>query len=385
MARSRGLGDVYKRQIQKYGSLTAVRAVETFAKSQLALTPDAWDADDMMLNTPGGVIDLSTGAIIEGASARDMLCTKLAGTTAAPAGSPTPLWDRFLRDVTDGNADLIAYLQRIAGYTLTGLTHEHGLMFVHGSGGNGKSVFLNVLQDVMGSYSHTAQMTTFTESKFDRHPTEIAALRGARLVTAQETEEGRYWAEAKIKELTGGTRISARFMRQDEFTFQPKFKLVIAGNHRPRLRNPDEAMKRRIHLIPFTVTIRDKDTGLQDKLRAEYPAILRWAIDGCIEWQRIGLAMPDVVRTATDEYLASEDKIRQWIAECIDTTRRDDAENKAQLYKSYKRWSEDAGHPWPMDKSRWYAALQAMGYSEMMTGSGQRVIRGLRFVESDTF
>jgi putative DNA primase/helicase len=148
-------------------------------------------------------------------------------------------------------------------------------------------------------------------------------LRGIRLVVAQETEVGRQWAEARIKSITGGDPVRARFMRQDFFEYTPQFKLVIVGNHKPALRNVDEAMRRRIHLVPFTVTIppAERDKELFEKLKPEWPGILRWAVDGCLEWQEIGLAPPPAIIAATDEYLAEEDALARWIEECCDSGR----------------------------------------------------------------
>ena len=177
-------------------------------------------------------------------------CTKVAG--AQPDGiGHCPRWRTFLDQVTGGDTELAAYLQRVAGYCLTGHTSEHALFFLYGTGANGKSVFVNTLAGIMGDYAVTAPMDTFTESRNERHPTEIAMLRGARLVTASETQAGRNWNEALIKVLTGGDRVRARFMRQDFFEFTPQFKLMISGNHKPALRNVDEAIRRRLHLIPF--------------------------------------------------------------------------------------------------------------------------------------
>jgi putative DNA primase/helicase len=169
-------------------------------------------------------------------------------------------------------------------------------------------------------------------------------LRGARLVTAQETEEGQAWAESRIKSLTGGDPITAHFMRQDDFTFIPQFKLIIAGNHKPQLKNVDEAIRRRLHLIPFTVTVdaaqRDKD--LPAKLRSEWPGILAWAIRGCLEWQRTGLNAPDSVRVATDEYLTSEDALGLWIDENCNCARGLTGKSSA-LFDHWKSWASTAG------------------------------------------
>jgi putative DNA primase/helicase len=198
-------------------------------------------------------------------------------------------------------AELSAYLQRMAGYSLTGSTQEHALFFLYGLGANGKTTFLNTITACAGDYHRTAPIETFTTSSVDRHPTDLAGLRGARLVTAVETEEGCHWAEGRIKSLTGGDKISARLMRQDFFEYTPQFKLIIAGNHKPGLKSVDEAIRRRFNLIPFTVTIPpdERDGALPEKLKAELPGIMQWMINGCVDWQERTLAPPEVVATAT--------------------------------------------------------------------------------------
>ena len=160
---------------------------------------------------------------------------------------------------------------RCAGYSLTGLTVEHALFFLYGTGANGKSVFCNVVAAIQGDYATTAPMDMFMATTGERHPTDLAGLRGARFVSAVETEQGRRWAESKLKLMTGSDPIKARFMRQDFFEFMPQFKLVIAGNHKPAIRNIDEAMRRRFHMVPFTVTIpkAQRDKTLTDRLLAE--------------------------------------------------------------------------------------------------------------------
>ena len=226
----------------------------------------------------------------------------------------------FLDTVTGGDADLQAYLQRMAGYCLTGVTTEHALFFLYGTGANGKSVFVNTLTAIMGDYATVAAMDMFMATHGDRHPTDMAGLRGARLVTAIETEQGSRWAESKLKALTGGDKITARFMRQDFFEFTPQFKLLIVGNHKPSIRNVDEAMKRRLHMVPFTVTIppAKRDKRLPDRLLAERDGILAWALQGCLEWQRTGLRPPAAVMAATEDYFEAEDAIGRWIDErCV--------------------------------------------------------------------
>lgn len=324
-------------------SAKTVAAVERLARAdrRLAATVDQWDDDPWLLNTPGGVVDLRTGRY--GSHRLEDYATKLAGV-APDAACPIPNWLKFLERVTAGDNNLIAYLKRTTGYTLTGVTREHALFFMYGTGANGKTTFLNAITAATGDYHRTAPIETFTAVTGERHPTDLAGLRGARLVTAIETEEGRRWAEAKIKALTGGDKISARFMRQDFFEFVPQFKLLIAGNHKPGLRSVDEAIRRRFNLIPFTVTIppAERDEALPDKLKAELPGILAWIIAGCLEWQEKGLAAPSAVTAATAAYLEAEDAVAAWIDECCE--RDPNAwESTAALFSSWSAWAIKAG------------------------------------------
>jgi putative DNA primase/helicase len=310
---------------------------------RIAATTDQWDADPWLLNTPDGVVDLRTGIMREH-RAEDYMTKQAA---VSPAGE-CPRWLQFLDEITAGNSELQYFLQRWFGYTLTGSTREHALSFGYGTGANGKSVVTETICGILGDYATTASIETFVVTHNEQHPTELARLRGARLVSASETEEGRRWAESKIKSLIGGDRVAARFMRQDHFQYTPQFKLWIVGNHKPGLRSVNEAIRRRFMLVPFTVTIppAERDPDLAKKLKAEWPGILQWMIDGCLEWQMKGLAPPAAVTDATNAYLANADAIALWLEECtfVDKTATDGGwDSLAMLYQSWKEWSEGAG------------------------------------------
>jgi putative DNA primase/helicase len=347
-----------------------VAAVEKLSRSdrRVAATIGQWDADPWLLNTPAGTVELRTGRLRP--ARREDFCTKV--TTVAPSGS-CPLWLTFLERITAGDGDLRGFLQRMAGYALTGSTQEHALFFGHGTGANGKGVFVNTLQGVLGGYATTAPMETFIASNSDRHPTELAGLRGARLVTAQETEEGRRWAESKIKALTGGDKISARFMRQDFFEFTPQFKLLIMGNHKPGLRGVDEAIRRRMNLIPFTVTIpaEERDEQLPEKLRAEGAGILQWMANGCAEWLAKGLAQPEAVRAATEAYLAAEDAFAQWMAERCNVASSFYG-TTADLFADWKKWADAAGEHVGSQK-RFAQTLADRGFAPRRQGGTGRM------------
>jgi putative DNA primase/helicase len=304
---------------------------------RLAATTAQWDADPWLLNTPDGVVDLHTGKLRAHQSTDYM--TKQTAVAPAKTGSCSR-WMMFLQEITNGDRDRQRYLQRVSGYCLTGVTTEQQLFFLYGSGNNGKGVFTRTSSAILKDYHESASIETFTITRSERHPTELAKLCGARLVTTAETEEGRRWSEARIKEITGGDPIDARFMRQDFFTYFPQFKLMPSGNHMPTLRTVNKAITRRFNRIPFTVTIPDErvNKDLTDELKAEWPGILAWAIEGCLEWQRIGLYPPKAVTDATDSYLESEDVLGEWIDECC--IRDANAwESSTALFNSWKGWA----------------------------------------------
>jgi putative DNA primase/helicase len=375
-----------KRLAVSLASASTVAAVERLARSdrRLAATADQWDQDLWAINTPAGVVELRTGAARPHRTADFM--TKLTGAAPDPA-CPITTWLKFLDRVCGQDADLIAFLQQLAGYALTGSTAEHALFFLYGTGANGKSTFVNALMSIFGDYHKTSPIETFTASNSDRHPTDLAGLRGARLVTSVETEEGRRWAESKIKSLTGGDRIAARFMRQDFFEFVPTFKLVVAGNHKPGLRSVDEAIRRRFHLVPFTVTIpvEERDETLGEKLKAELPGILNWAIRGCLEWQERGLAPPPIVRDATAAYLEAEDALAAWIEDAGEC-HPDAWEGSESLYRSWKSWCDRAGeHSGSLKKfsQRLEDRAAAIGMRKGRDSAGRRGFYGLRVTKPD--
>ncbi|WP_255400463.1 phage/plasmid primase, P4 family [Novosphingobium sp. HII-3] len=345
---------------------------ERFARADPVHAVDAsvWDTDLMALGTPAGTLDLKTGKLRR-ADPVDYITKQ---TAVAPESGEPALWLAFLRDALSADDETIRFLQQWCGYALTGLTTEHALFFIYGPGGNGKSVFLNTIAAIMGDYAVTAAMETFTAAKFDRHSTELAMLAGARMVTASETEEGRAWAEAKVKQMTGGDPITARFMHKDNFTFRPQFKLTIAGNHAPTLRNVDDAMRRRFNIVPFTVKPAKPDRQLEEKLRAEHGKILGWAIKGCLDWQEHGLVRPAAVTEATGDYFESQDLFGQWIAERC-TVDAGKWELPARLYSSWSSYAREVGEEPGTSKSL-SENLAKRGFRRAKT-NGLRVYRGL--------
>jgi putative DNA primase/helicase len=288
-------------------------------------------------------------------------------TTIKAAHTPDcPVWLAFLDRIMGDDQAMVDYLQRVCGYCLTGEVTEHVLFFAHGTGANGKSTFADVLLGILGTgfsgYAAVAPMSTFTASRHEQHPTDLAMLRGMRLVVAHETEEGRSWAISKLKMMTGGDLITARFMRGDFFTYTPQFKILILGNHKPALHGVDAATRRRFHLIPFEVTIppEERDRELPAKLRAEYSQILCWMILGCLRWQEQGLNPPARVLAATDEYFTDENTFAAWLAECC-AQARDCRETLQTLFTSWQSWCQANGE-WPGARRRLAQLLDAHGF-----------------------
>jgi putative DNA primase/helicase len=213
----------------------------------------------------------------------------------------------------------------------------------------------------MGDYATTAAMDTFIASATDKHPTDLAMLQGARMVSASETEEGRGWAESRIKQMTGGDPIRARFMRQDFFEYRPQFKLVIVGNHKPVLRNVDDAARRRFNIIPFVHKPEAPDKRLETKLMAERPAILAWAIEGAIDWQQNGLVRPAVVADATAEYFTEQDIVRQWAAECCETGGRNISDTTANLFTNWSAYAQANGEK--PGSTKWFSQVLVLSHA----------------------
>jgi len=332
------------KELKEFRKTAFASGVEKFSESDLAfaVTADFWDRDPYLLGTPAGTVNLRTGVISPGDSSD--------GITKSAAVAPSdhtdcPVWGGFLREATGGDAAMVRFLQQWAGYCLTGDTREHALVFAHGPGGNGKSVFLNTITGIMADYATPAPSDTFTISIGDRHPTELAGLRGARLVSASETEQGRTWAETRIKMITGGDEVAARFMRGDFFRYRPTFKLMIIGNHRPKLDNVDAAVRRRFNIVPFTHRPEHPDHQLEEKLREEWPVILRWMIRGCLDWLAGGLVRPPRVLAATADYFADQDLLGQWLEARCDLQPGNNRmkETTTALHQAWSAFAKQAG------------------------------------------
>ena len=322
----------------KLGAAQTVAAVERLIKADRchAVTMDALDADPWLLNTPGGVLDLRTGALRP--SNPSDLITKI--TAAAPMPE-CPTFQRVLERALP-DVEVREYVQRLVGYCLTGEVRENIVALVYGAGGNGKSLIFNAIRYALRDYAITLGSEVLMESHNDRHPTEIAVLRGARMALCSEVDSGRRWNEARLKRLSGGDAITARLIARDPFEFPPTHKLIMLANAKPGLRTVDEAIRRRIHLIEFNQTIppEERDPTLPEKLKAEAGGILTWASVGCLDWQDGGLRPPQSVLDATDRYLDQQDTVAEWMRDCC---RAIGEESLTTLHGSYREWCKVNG------------------------------------------
>ena len=337
-------------------SLSMISLIERRLRSLLPATSEQWDRGLFLFNTPAGSIELQYDTSLR-EHRREDYCTRMAAV--GPKGD-CPLWREHLEFITCGDADLISYLQRAVGYTLTGSVEEQCLFFLFGTGDNGKGVFINTLTGILGDYAQTAAMETFTKTRNERHPEELAVLKGVRMVTASETESGKAWTEARVKLLTGGDKIRAHLMRQDSFEYLPQFKIWISGNHRPTLSSTDPAIKRRLQVIPFNnhVDEEHKDRQRGERLKAEWPGIMAWAVEGCRLWREGGLRPPSAVVSATDEYIDAEDLIAAWLEQ---ETAPTGWTKSNELYVSWKKFAEAAGE-WPGSAKRLSEELKSRRY-----------------------
>ncbi|PKR60071.1 phage/plasmid primase, P4 family [Thalassospira lohafexi] len=358
---------------------STIMSVASLARSnpEMAVSSGDFDADPLLLGTPDGTVDLRTGDLRP--AKRDDYITTLTAVSPAPKGANAPTWEKFLDRAFAGDKDLIAFMQKLAGYSLTGMTTEHKLFFAYGTGRNGKSVFINTISGMMGDYAKRASSSVFLDSKNERHPTELAALRSARLVSGSELPAGKAWNESIIKDLTGGDVVSARFMRGDLFEFKPQFSLIIAGNHQPSFKGVDEAIRARVAMIPFTVTIpeSERDPDLPNQLEAEWPAILRWAIDGCLMWQREGLSIPTAIKEASEEYLEAEDTLGEFISECL-VVDPDARTYGKEMYAAFKDWQIENGVQQVWSSKAMKQALKERGFVYKRLTGGAMGFVGVR-------
>jgi putative DNA primase/helicase len=373
---------LFKWAVQSQGA-QRLRAMLDVGKSFAAVVVrhDVLDADAWALNVENGTIDLRTGKLRE--HRREDLITKIAPVAYDP-NAKAPTWDAFLHRAMGGDPELVSYLARVIGYSLTGDVSEHVLGFFFGGGANGKSTFLGAIHAMLGDYASPAPRGLLFRARGERHPTEYATLHGRRFVTCPEVEEGTAFDESLVKDLTGGDPVECRRMREDFWTFTPTHKLFLAGNHKPSVRGDDEGIWRRIRLVPWLVTIpeSERDTELPVKLRAELPGILAWAVRGCLAWQERGLATPDVVTEASADYRRENDLLGQFLRLYV-AFEKDASVSRKELRELYTVWCLESGAE-PLGAKRFTARLRERKVRETSVRVGVKVIDGWRGVRLAT-
>lgn len=364
-----------KKQASKLAAASTVNAVINLARcdQRLVVDADQWDADPAVINTPLGIVNLVTGVVR--ATRHTDLVTRI--TEVAPIAGPAPTWDRFLNSVFPSGVETIDFMQVMLGYCLTGWTREQKLFFLYGKGANGKSTLIDLVEWLLGDYSLKLPASVLMQSKHSTHPTELAQLQGRRLATSSEIEDGQYWAESRIKELTGDEMLSARFMRQDFFQFRQTQKHVICGNYRPRLKGGDMAMQRRMVLVPFTASFEGEkqDKALPDKLKAEAPAILAWIIQGAVKWSREGLTIPKSIQDASAEYMTAMDDLAEWVEDCCDLG-ASMKESNAMLFASFSDWKKARAEMVP-SQATWGERMRQQLMLETYRTSSARGFEGI--------
>lgn len=364
-----------------------ITAMIELAKSEpgVSLSPDALDADPWLLNVQNGTINLRTGELQPHKRADHL--TKLAPVEYDPDATSTA-WGKFLDTVTDGDMELQAFLQRSVGYSLTGLVSEEVLFFVHGPAATGKTTFMEAVRGVLGEYAMTADFESFIKRSANGGArNDIARLAGSRFVSSVEVDDGAKLAEGLVKQVTGGDRITARFLYRESFEFTPTFKLWLVANDAPGVRHDDEGLWRRILRVPFERVIPggERDPQVKASLsnpQESGPAILAWAVQGALAWQREGLRVPASIHEATARYRDEMDPVREFLEEWAELD-PDEAVPVADLMRAYLSWAEANGDHYPLGRKKFNRLLEARGcqrITERMDGKVVKVWRGIRLV-----
>lgn len=381
-----GLSKLLERKVKYYKSASTINNTEKLSRSLpgQSLTLDVFDSNESIIGLKGQTLNLASGQLVP--PAREHYITKQAGTELG--FGTCPKWLGFLNRVFNNEPETVAFIQRLMGYCLTASTGEAKFFFCYGTGRNGKSVFFNLLRYLMGDYATGLEGEALIRTRNERHPTSIAALMGARVVIASELPGGSVWNVELLKKLTGGEPIKARKMGQDEFTFQPQLKLFMSGNEPPSLHDIDEAIKARLVLIPFDVTIpaEERDPLLFEKLKAEAPAIMAWVLEGNKAWKANGLGSAPACELATQSYLDEEAGLSHagFIDDCLQSDPLSGVLSYKAVYVAYVKWAGEQGDP-AMSKRRLCKLLKRNGLKTGRVGGskgGNKGIDGYRLTSA---
>lgn len=362
------------------------KAMITSAKSEegIPILPEHFDANLWLLNVNNGTLDLRTGEFLP--YSREDKITKLAPVDYDPLAE-CPTWENFIYEIFAADPDLVYFVQQTIGYALTGSTDEQCMFVFWGSGQNGKSTFINAIKEILGDYALETPVETLLDKKQAGGVTnDLARLKGPRFVSAREVDQGRRLAESLVKSLTGQDEVSARYLYGEYFDFKPQFKLFLSTNHLPVIRGSDDGIWRRIRPIRFTVKISDdkKDSQLPNKLRAEYPGILNWALRGCQLWQEDGsLDIPEAVKNTAMIYRSEMDILGRFLEECCVISPGAKVKNK-DLYAAYQKWSETGGEKYPLTQVAFGRQLKERDFVIKRSTGGLRIWHDLGLIyESD--
>ena len=327
------------------------------------VTPDEFDKDDMLLNVANGYIDLTSRELYK--HDINKMFSQIANTDYSEKMQPA-VWLDFLNDIFAGDKAVIRYIQKALGYSLTGSTREQVMFILFGKGRNGKSIFVETIAEILGDYSNNMQAKSLMVKKNDNVNTDIARLSKARFVTSSEPNEGFRFDEGLIKQITGGDKVTARFLYAEEFEYTPKFKIWVSTNHKPIIRGTDDGIWRRLVLIPFDVQIPEEkvDKDLKYKLLREAPAILNWMAEGAYMWMKEGLELPEKLKDAGQTYRTEMDVVEQFIQEKCKRA-EDVRETGKALYEEYKKWA-DENNEYKMDKNKFGKKLKEKFRSKKM-------------------
>lgn len=357
-----------------------------FAQFHVPVTPEDLDRDPWLLNVINGTIDLRTGELRD--HVKEDFMTKMCPVEYDPRAK-SDRWEKYLRDATGDDKEMMEWLQMAAGYSLTGSTQEEVLFFINGPSQSGKSTFVGALKETLGDYAGTADFDSFIDQKYRSGPrNDIAKLIGTRFVSSVEVDEGKKLAEALVKEITGGDEITARFLYQDFIDFTPTFKLWLVANHKPDIRDDDDAIWRRVRVVPFDHSI--PDTKRDDSLKAALmdptisgAALLAWAVEGCVRWQREGLKrVPKRIEEASKVYRQEMDTAKDFWSECVEFTRDDNWTSRTALTAVYKQYCEENGiarsKRWSNRRVKQY--LKDMGVQERTKHGSRHGYIGLKLL-----
>ena len=359
----------------KAQNIRSYEAVLTLATHKPAFCVDAsmLDRDKWALGLPNGLLDLRTG-VLRGYRPNDYV-TKCGGAVFVETAT-CPLWETFLLKAFNHDKEMVSYLARVIGYTLSGSTDAQCLWLHYGAGSNGKSTFMNVISALIGDYATTANASTIMSKAVSNTSNDVARLKGARLVMINELEDGKRLAEAEIKNMVGGEQLTARYLHQEFITFYPQFKLHLTSNYKPSVYDNSHGLWRRINLINWAIIVKeaDQDKQLFDKLKGELSGILNWSLAGLQEYLKNGLQTPQSVLNDTAEFRSEMDSIGQFIeAYCyVDIEARGKAK---ELYSKYSEWAKETGRQ-PVNNMRFGNSLKDKGYINYKSG-GVMVYKGI--------